>query len=183
MALASHLGPWLLGTVKNTTGTTAGLIRNMGSTNVSQTATYTAPTGISTAAPYTGTATTVAVVPAGSYINTIILDVTTAFVGATGATTLTIKTGNATTGLSTNLASGSTLASVSGTSTLSAGRQTVSFDTTNIGYLGNVGTSDLILTLTFATAGNYTSGGSVNVVIAYTVRNADGTSSPTYSQA
>ena len=183
MALASHLGPWLLGTVKNTTGTSVGQIRNMGSTNVSQTSSYTAPSGISTSAAYTGTATTIAVVPAGSYINTIILDVTTAFVGASGATTLTIKTGNATTGLSTNLASGSTLASVSATSTISAGRQTISFDTTNIGYLANVGTSDLILTLTFATAGNYTSGGSVNTVVAYTVRNADGTYAPTSSQA
>ena len=32
MAVATHLGPWMLGTVKDTTGTTAGLIRNVGST-------------------------------------------------------------------------------------------------------------------------------------------------------
>ena len=36
MGFASHLGPWLLGTVKNTTGTTAGTIRNMGATIVAQ---------------------------------------------------------------------------------------------------------------------------------------------------
>ena len=36
MAFASHLGPWLLGTVKNTTGTTAGTVRNMGATKVAQ---------------------------------------------------------------------------------------------------------------------------------------------------
>lgn len=36
MGIASHLGPWLLGTVKNTTGTTAGTVRNMGATSVSQ---------------------------------------------------------------------------------------------------------------------------------------------------
>ena len=36
MGMASHLGPWLLGTVKNTTGTTAGTIRNMGASVVSQ---------------------------------------------------------------------------------------------------------------------------------------------------
>ena len=36
MAFASHLGPWLLGTVKNTTGTTAGTVRNMGATIVAQ---------------------------------------------------------------------------------------------------------------------------------------------------
>ena len=33
MAIASHLGSWLLGTVKNTTGTTAGTIRNTGATH------------------------------------------------------------------------------------------------------------------------------------------------------
>jgi hypothetical protein len=37
MGFATHLGPWLLGTVKNTTGTTAGLIRNTGDTIVAQT--------------------------------------------------------------------------------------------------------------------------------------------------
>ena len=36
MGFASHLGPWLLGTVKNTTGTTAGTLRNMGNTIVAQ---------------------------------------------------------------------------------------------------------------------------------------------------
>ena len=36
MGFASHLGPWLLGTVKNTTGTTAGTLRNMGATAVTQ---------------------------------------------------------------------------------------------------------------------------------------------------
>ena len=36
MAFASHLGPWLLGTVKDTTGTTPGTVRNMGATIVAQ---------------------------------------------------------------------------------------------------------------------------------------------------
>ena len=36
MGFASHLGPWLLGTVKNTTGTTSGTVRNMGATVVTQ---------------------------------------------------------------------------------------------------------------------------------------------------
>ena len=36
MGLASHFGPWRLGTVPNTTGTTAGTIRNMGATIVAQ---------------------------------------------------------------------------------------------------------------------------------------------------
>ena len=49
MGFATHLGPWLLGTVKNTTGTTAGTVRNMGATIVAQT--YTAPTSVILASP------------------------------------------------------------------------------------------------------------------------------------
>ena len=37
MGFATHLGPWLLGTIKNTTGTTVGTIENLGATVVSQT--------------------------------------------------------------------------------------------------------------------------------------------------
>lgn len=179
MGMASHLGPWLLGTVKNTIGSTPGLIRNMGATVCLQNLTYTAPTGISTAAPYTGTATTVAVLPAGAIIHAIIVDVTTAFVGATGATTLTFQTGNATTGLSTNFASASQLGQVSATSSIAVGRSTVTPNTTNLALFNNIGTTDLIVNVVFATAGNYTSGGSVNVQVVYAVRNQDGTSAPT----
>jgi hypothetical protein len=182
MGFATHLGPWLLGTVKNTTGTTAGSIRNMGVTTVLQSATYTTPAGVSTSAAYTGTATPVAVLPAGAIIHSIIVDVTTAFVGASGATTLTFQTGNATTGLSSNFASASALGALSGTSTLAVGRTTISPNTTNIAIFNNIGTSDLIVNLVFATAGNYTSGGSVNVQIVYAVRDSDGAANPTATQ-
>lgn len=182
MGFASHLGPWLLGTVKNTTGTTVGTLRNMGATVVLQSASYTTPAGVSTSAAYTGTATTVAVLPAGAIIHAIIADVTTAFVGASGATTLTFQTGNATTGLSSNFASGSALGALSGTSTLSVGRSTVSPNTTNIAIYNNIGTSDLIVQMVFATAGNYTSGGSVNVQVVYAVRDSDGSANPSNTQ-
>jgi hypothetical protein len=182
MGFASHLGPWLLGTVKNTTGTTPGTIRNMGATIVLQSGSYTTPAGVSTAAPYTGTATTVAVLPAGAIIHAIIVDVTTAFVGASGATTLTFQTGNATTGLSSNFAAASTLGSLSGTSTLSVGRSTISPNTTNIAIFDNIGTSDLIVQLVFATAGNYTSGGAVNVQVVYAVCGSDNATNPTATE-
>jgi len=182
MGFASHLGPWLLGTNKYTTGTTAGTIQNMGATIVLQDADYTTPGGVSTSAAYTGATTLMAVLPAGSIIHAIIADVTTAFVGASGATTLTFSTGNATTGLSSNFASGSTLGTLSGTSTLSAGRSTITPNTTNIALFNNVGTTDLIVNLVFATAGNYTSGGSVNVQIVYAVRGSDGVMYPTSTQ-
>jgi hypothetical protein len=179
MGFASHLGPWLLGTNKYTTGTTAGTIQNMGATVVLQSGSYTTPAGVSTAAPYTGTTTQIAVLPAGAIIHAIIADVTTAFVGASGATTLTFQTGNATTGLSSNFASGSALGALSGTSTLAVGRSTITPNTTNIAIYNNIGTSDLIVNLVFATAGNYTSGGSVNVQIVYAVRGSDGVMYPT----
>ena len=182
MGFASHLGPWLLGTNKYTTGTTAGTIQNMGATIVLQDADYTTPGGVSTAAPYTGTTTLMAVLPAGSIIHAIIADVTTAFVGASGATTLTFQTGNATTGLSTNFAAASQLGQLSGTSTLSAGRSTITPNTTNIALFNNVGTTDLIINMVFATAGNYTSGGSVNVQVVYAVRGSDGVMYPTSFQ-
>jgi hypothetical protein len=182
MGFASHLGPWLLGTVKNTTGTTPGTIRNMGATIVLQPGSYTTPAGVSTSAAYTGTATTVAVLPAGAIIHAIIADVTTAFVGASGATTLTFQTGNATTGLSSNFAAASTLGSLSGTSTLSVGRSTISPNTTNIAIFDNIGTSDLIVQLVFATAGNYTSGGSVNVQVVYAVCGSDNATNPTATE-
>ena len=175
MGIASRLGPWLLGTIKDTYGTTAGTIYNMGATIVLQSNSYTTPAGVSTAAPYTGTATTVAVLPAGAIIHAIIADVTTAFVGASGATTLTFQTGNATTGLSTNFAAATAMGSLSGTSTLAVGRSTVSPNTTNLALYNNIGTSDLIVQVVFATAGNYTSGGSVNIQVVYAVRNPDGT--------
>ena len=82
MGFATHLGPWLLGTVKNTTGTTAGTIRNMGATVVSQTA----PTTVSDT-----TATTLFVLPAGAQITNFFVDITTAYAGTTG-NTITIQT-------------------------------------------------------------------------------------------
>jgi hypothetical protein len=182
MGFASHLGPWLLGTNKYTTGTTAGTIQNMGATIVLQAGSYTTPAGVSTSAAYTGATTQIAVLPAGAIIHAIIADVTTAFVGASGATTLTFQTGNATTGLSTNFAAASQLGQLSGTSTLSAGRSTISPNTTNIAIFDNIGTTDLIVNLVFATAGNYTSGGSVNVQIAYAVCGSDGAMYPTSFQ-
>jgi hypothetical protein len=178
MGIATHLGPWLLGTVKNTTGTTAGLIRNTGATTVLQTATFTAPTGISAAAPYTGPNTNLnIVIPAGSAIHAIIADTTVDFVGASLATTLTFKTGNATTGLATNIAAGSTIATVTATSTIT-GRATATINATNIAICNNTGTTDLILQVAFATAGNYTSGGTANIQVVYAVRNPDGTAAP-----
>jgi len=80
MGFATHLGPWLLGTVKNTTGTTVGTIENIGATVVSQTFKK----------DYTGqaaSATTdlICVLPAGAQISFIHIDTLVAFTGSTAA--------------------------------------------------------------------------------------------------
>ena len=76
MGFASHLGPWRLGTVKDTTGTTAGTIQNMGCTVVAQSA---ATTVADT------TATNLFVLPAGSQIINFYVGSTDAIVTVTYA--------------------------------------------------------------------------------------------------
>ena len=153
MGFATHLGPWLLGTVKNTTGTTAGTIRNTGCTDVSQSA-------VTTVADTT--ATTLMAIPAGSRIISITVDITTAYAGTTG-NTITIKAGS------------TTLGTVGGATTtpLSVGRATFTITDANIATYVNVGTSDVLITATYACAGT-ASGGSATVGVAYAVRNSDG---------
>ena len=163
MGLASHLGPWLLGTVKNTTGTTAGTIRNMGATVVTQ-------TGVTTVNDTT--ATTEFVIPAGSQILSFTVDITTAYAGTTG-NTITIQT-----------AAGNSLATVGGATTtpLSVGRATVSVTGAQIGTYVNVGTSDLIIQAIYACAGT-ASGGAATITCQYVVRQTDGTYAYTSQQA
>ena len=85
MGFATHLGPWLLGTVKNTTGTTAGTIRNTGCSIVSQQATLGFADG----------ATNVFTLPAGALITSIQLITTTGYAGGT-TPTITLSSGSTT---------------------------------------------------------------------------------------
>ena len=80
MGFATHLGPWLLGTVRNTTGTTVGTIENCGATVVSQTfkKNYTGQAA-------SATTDTICVLPAGAQILDINIDTTVAFTGSTAA--------------------------------------------------------------------------------------------------
>jgi hypothetical protein len=162
MGFATHLGPWLLGTVKNTTGITAGTIQNTGATTVNQTATM----GVATT-----TATTIAVLPAGAQITSIFVDITTAFAGSTG-NTITIQT-----------AGGTALATVGSASTtpLAVGRATTTLSGTNIATLLNVGTTDLVLQVIYACAGT-ASGGAAQVTIQYIVKDSSGNMSPPANQ-
>jgi len=161
MGFATHLGPWLLGTVKNTTGTTAGTIENLGCTVVAQST----PITLSTT-----TATNVAVLPAGSQILAIYVDVTAAFNAATG-NTITVATSG-----------GTTLGTVGGATTtpVAVGRATVT--TAAPATWVNVGTTDLIITGVFAGVGTAATTGAATITIEYVVRNSNGAQIPTASQ-
>jgi hypothetical protein len=157
MGLASHLGPWLLGTVKNTTGTTAGTVRNMGATSVVQ-------TGVTTVADTT--AVTLFVLPAGAQILNFNFDITSAYAGTTG-NTVTIRAGS------------TILGTVGGATTtpLNVGRQTFTITDANIASYVNVGSTDVFITATYACAGT-ANGGAAVVTCQYVVRLSDGLYAP-----
>lgn len=160
MGFGTHLGPWLLGTVKDTTGTTAGTIRNTGATVVAQSGTITKATT---------TAANVAVLPAGSQILNVFVDVTEDFNAGTG-NTITIKAGN------------TTIATVGGATTtpVAAGRATVTLAAP--ATFVNVGASDVIITAVFAGVGTTATTGIATVTLGYVVKAADGSSYPAAGQ-
>ena len=153
MGFATHLGPWLLGTVKNTTGTTAGTIRNMGATVVAQEANVVFGT-------LTGTAF---VLPAGALVTDVKVVTTTVF---SAATTLKLSIGG------TDFTTNGTITSV-GSVALGANA------TTPGGWL-NVGSTDAIVTYTMA--GTSLTTGAATVIISYVVLASDGAANPTSTQ-
>jgi hypothetical protein len=163
MGLATHLGPWLLGTVKNTTGTTAGTLRNTGAATTVQ-------TGVTTVSDTS--ANTLFVLPAGAQILSFTVDITTAYAGTTG-NTITLAT-----------STGTTLGTVGSASTtpLSVGRATFTVTNASIATYVNVGTTDVLIQATYACAGT-ASGGSATVTCNYVVRQSDGTYVSTAQQA
>jgi hypothetical protein len=152
MGFASHLGPWLLGTVKNTTGTTAGTIRNMGATVVAQEV----PVVYGT---LTGTAF---VLPAGSLVTGVTVVTSTVF---SAATTCKLSIGG------TDFTTNGTVTSV-GSVALAANA------TTPGGWL-NVGSTDAIVTYTLA--GTALTTGAATIVITYVVLGSDGANNPSQS--
>jgi len=159
MGFAAHLGPWRLGTVKDTTGTTAATTSNMGCTVVAQSkATTFADT----------TATNMFAIPAGAQILNVFLDVTEAFNAGTN-NTVTIKAGS------------TTIASVTATSAnITTGRATLTLAAPATWV--NIGTSDLFITSTFAGTGTAATTGIGYVTVEYVVRNSDGAQAPTAQQ-
>lgn len=162
MGFASHLGPWLLGTVKNTTGSTAGTIRNMGATTVAQT--FTATTAAILASP---SAQQMFVLPAGAKIVRFNIEVNTALTGATNCGVTIGSSGTANLYM-TSVNTGTSAVQVS-PATIAAATQ---------GAYTSIGTSDAIIYGTFTAATADATAGAVTVTVEYIVRGSDGAANP-----
>jgi len=149
MGIATHLGPWLLGTTRYTTGTTAAEIRNTGATIVSQ----------DKAVAYNDADTTTAFsLPAGSRLVSLQFITVDAF---DDTTTVTLSlAGTAITGATTVTTAGLVEFSPVASDAVAT-------------LWSNTGSVDKLLTYTVA-QGTSTNGAGV-LVANYVVRNADGT--------
>jgi len=158
MGFASHLGPWLLGTVKNTTGSTAGTLRNMGNTIVAQ----------SVAVLYTDiTAGTYAfTIPAGSQILSASFNTTVAYATTTPTYALLVN------GTAINTAANGSVFTNTGIVNLLLGNNNAA----GAVLCSNVGTGDAIITFTQANV-TATSGAGI-LTMRYVVRDSDGNANP-----
>ncbi len=149
MGIATHLGPWLLGTTRYTTGTDAATIRNTGATIVSQ----------DKAVVYNDAdAATAFSIPAGSRIVSLQFITTDAF---DAATTITLSlAGTAITGATTVTDAGLvTFAPVASDAVAT--------------LWSNTGAVDKLVTYTVSQGAS--TNGAGTLVINYVVRNSDGT--------
>ena len=158
MGFATHLGPWLLGTVKNTTGTTAGTLRNTGCTTVAQ----------SIAVAYTDiTAGTYAfTLPAGAQILTAQFNTTVAYATTTPTYALFVN------GTAINTAANGSVFTNTGVVNLLIGNNSAAAAV----LCSNVGTTDAVITFTQANV-TATSGAGI-LTMRYVVRQSDGTYVP-----
>ena len=160
MGFASHLGPWLLGTNKYTTGTTAATTQNMGATIVAQTK--------SVAYADTTAQTTAFVLPAGSLITSCQFIITTAY--TTTAPTFTIFIGG------TQASAAVTLGGLVGAQTIALGGNSAA----GAALVANVGSTDATIAFTQSNGAGGTGAGIL--VVAYIVRGSDGAMYPTSTQ-
>ena len=144
-------GPLTAGTVKDTTGTTGGNVRNIGNVVLAQSA----------AIPATAGTTTIGCLPAGSRILNIYINTTTVF---NSATTLLIGDGTTTNKYLT-------------TTTITTAAL-ISADSGNLvsTAIDNVGATDVLIVAT--TSGSATTG-AATIAVVYVQSNADGTETPT----
>lgn len=166
MGFSTWLGPIRTGTVKDTTGTTAGTVDNTGVVNLSQSI---LTPSLAVATPATVTFT-LGWVPAGSQILSIEVDTVTAFT-FTGGTTpaATVVVGDGTT-------ANKFVTTVTATS---AGRNSAASNF-NVANFVNVGTVDIPVVATIAYTGSPTAvtAGALNLTVRYAQKNSDGTEVP-----
>ena len=171
MGFATHLGPWLLGTIKNTTGTTVGTIRNTGATLVSQTFKK----------DYTGqaasaTTDTVCVLPAGAQIVNIFVDTLVAFTGSTAAN---MTLGDGTTAnlywASSDITAQGRLANTNAASKLA---NWCGAATTASPNGAGVGSTDVKVIATLTPTVAAVTAGTVQYTVVYAVANSDGSQVP-----
>ncbi len=149
MGIATHLGPWLLGTNRYTTGTTAATTRNTGATQVVQVDTVNFDDADDSNA---------FVLPAGSLITNLRFITTTTF---DAATTVTLSLGG------TAITGALTVTSPGVYSFVAAATEAAA------ALWANTGATDKFLTYTVA-QGTSTAGVG-QIVAEYVVRNSDGT--------
>jgi hypothetical protein len=153
MGFATHLGPWLLGTNRYTSGTTATTTENMGCTVVSQSANVVFGT-------LTGN---LIAVPAGSQIVDVKVVTTTVF---SAATTCVLDIGG-------------TAFTTTGTVT-SVGSVALGANATTPGGWLNVGSSDVFIAYTLA--GTALTTGAATIIVTYAVRGSNGAQNPSGTQ-
>ena len=166
MGFATHLGPWLLGTVKNTTGTTAGTVANTGTTVVSQTfkKVY---NGTTVAAP---SVTTIACLPAGAQIIDINVDVLVAFTGSTAANMIIGKSGTTNAyWTTTDITSAGRVATTNAQFANWAGAATTAAPAGS-----GIGATDVLVLATLSPTVATVTAGTVQYTIVYAVKNSDG---------
>ena len=154
MGMATHLGPLGLGTVKNTTGSTAGSVRNIGMALCSQ----------SRDVLFTETTanTFAMMLPAGAMVVRATYRTQVAIVGTSPTFTL--------------LVNGTAVTAALAISTGTAPNAVFTFTASAAvgALLANVGTVDV--PVGFTLGGTWASGGPFTISVEYLVRNPDGTS-------
>ena len=149
MAFTTFSGPVRSGTIKNTTGTTVGYIDNTGVVSLVQSASLALTTSV------------VAVLPAGSQILNIFIDVTTSF---TTGSTLAVGDGTAANKYVTAI------------TTAAAGRQAITYTGAQLTAMSNIGTSDVAVTVTMA--GTTATAGAGFITIVYAQKTSSGAEVP-----
>jgi hypothetical protein len=171
MGFATHLGPWLLGTVRNTTGTTVGTIENCGATVVSQTFKKNYAGQAASA-----TTDTICVLPAGAQIQNIHIDTIIAFTGSTAAN---VTIGDGTTAAlywaSTDITAQGRAATSNAATKLGAWSGAATTASPNGAGIGSTDVK-VIATLTPTVAA--VTVGTVQYTVIYTVANSDGNQFP-----